>query len=358
MKILHIVTRIDSGGISSFLYNYYSHLNRSQIKFDVVAISTGVKQGCHESFENIGMGIYYMPEKLLARLSYLIRMIKKGKYDVVHAHIELQSSIYLFIAALCGVKIRVSHAHLSRANPGIKNKALQFLLNRIATKRMGASDLSISAVFGKRYAKKGIVVNNAIDVDKFEFNPAIREKYRVELGLSDKLTVGFVGRLSYQKNISFLVKVFAALVEQHPDSVLLVVGDGELRQQMNSELAELGLLTKVIFLATRNDVNALMMAMDVMLLPSFSEGLPLVLVEAQAVALKCVVSNKVTKLIAISDYIVYLGIEDFDINSWVETILIQGIGSKRISMRNIISEKGFNIDCEASQLIALYEDKD
>lgn len=355
MKVLHIVTRADSGGISTLIYNYYKQMDHTQIQFDLVAIDSGVPHGYQKYFEKIGMHVYYMPNALIKRFCYLIKLIHSQKYNVVHAHIELQSVFYLIVALLCGVKTRVSHAHLSRRNEGLKNKILRFILNRVATHRVGASDLSIKAVFGSE--KDALVINNAIDVDRFSFDLKIRQKYRQDLNVEEKFVVGFVGRLSHQKNIPFLVKVFSGLEKKTANVVLLVVGDGELYGDMLHQLESLGLLSKVIFLKTRNDVNALMMAMDVMLLPSFYEGLPLVLVEAQATALKCIVSDKITQLISITDYIVYKSIEDHCVDEWVDAIIDNAMEYSRCSMKEKITSEHFNIEYESERLIDIYKGK-
>lgn len=141
IKFLHIVTRIDIGGISTFLLNYFKHMNKNHISFDVVAIDTRIKQGYHQIFQDLGMNVYYMPNSIRNRTIYLLNLIKKNNYDVVHSHIELQSSYYLSLAALAGVKNRISHAHLSKDNPGFKNQLMRQVLNRIATYKAGASDL-------------------------------------------------------------------------------------------------------------------------------------------------------------------------------------------------------------------------
>ncbi|MDE5489047.1 glycosyltransferase [Elizabethkingia meningoseptica] len=354
MKVLHIVTRIDSGGISSFLYNYYKYTDKQKVSFDIVAIGTGVKQGYHDQFESLGVNIYYMPDNIFKRFNFLAKLIRKNKYDVVHSHIELQSAVYLTVAAICGTKVRISHAHLSRANIGFKNKLLRGLMNTVVTKRVGASDLSLNAVFGEKNGKSGIVINNAVEVKKFSFNSEKRKQYRDELGLNNKLVLGFVGRLSYQKNIFFLTKVFAELAKLNPNVILLVVGDGELRKQMEENLHENNVLDKTLFLNIREDVDALMMAMDIMLLPSFYEGLPLVLVEAQCAALKCIVSDEVTKLISITDYIVYKGIGDNDVANWVKTIEEIGNNYTRESVDDLITEHNFNIEVEANKLMNFY----
>lgn len=356
MKVLHVVTRIDSGGISSFLGNYYKYIDEQKISFDVVAIDTGERQGYHDYFESLGMKVYYMPNNIFERLKFLVRLMKKNQYDIVHSHIELQSAVYLAVAAVSGVKVRISHAHLSKANLGLKNTLLRYLMNAVVTKRAGASDLSLDAVFGEKYAEKGCVINNAIEVEKFSFNADIRKQYRKLLNFDGKLVLGFVGRLSHQKNIYFLIKVFAEVAKRNPNVILLVIGDGELRKPMVEELEKANIYDKVLFLNIRDDVNALMMAMDIMLLPSFYEGLPLVLVEAQCAALKCIVSDEVTKLISITDYIIYKGIKNDDIRNWANAIEEIGNDYRREVIDDIITDNNFNIKAEAEKLVRLYSE--
>lgn len=352
IKVLHIVTRIDAGGISTFLLNNFKFMDRKEIQFDVVAIDTGVKHSYHHIFEKTGINVFYMPDSIKNRSKYLISLIKKNKYNAVHSHIELQSSFYLLIAAYCGVKIRISHAHLSRDNFGIKNKLMRKVLNKIATLRVGASDLSINAVFGEKYAKKGLVINNAVDVENYSFSQEKRELLRSELGFKpNELVLGFVGRISNQKNIFYLNKIFNQCCKSDPNIKLLVVGDGELYEEMESDLKAKGIVNSVKFLGNRNDVNDLMCAMDILLLPSLYEGLPLVLVEAQSTSLMSLVSDKITQLVNITDYIKYLGIQENNIKDW-ET-QIKSIGnnySRNPNIKHLITEKKFNIRTEAETL--------
>ncbi|GHE39763.1 glycosyltransferase [Sphingobacterium griseoflavum] len=352
MKVLHIVTRIDSGGISTFLYNYYQFLDRSSVQFDIVAIDTGTRQAYHDIFESLGVRVFYMPDPIVQRLVFLAKLIRSHRYDIVHAHIELQSSVYLAVAALFGVRGRVAHAHLSMARSGLKNRLLRTLMNLVVSARVGASDLSIHAVFGKRYAKKAIILYNAVNLDKFGFRKPIRDTQREKLKLMDKFVLGFVGRLSIQKNVFFLLDVFALVLKQKSDTILLLVGDGELRTEMELRINQMDISENVIFLSNRDDIPELMMAMDVLLLPSFYEGLPLVLVEAQAAALKSLVSNNVTKLVGITEFIQYEAIDNAQL--WCDIILSEFVDYPRYSVENIITANRFNIREEANRLSDFY----
>ncbi len=353
MKILHIVTRVDAGGISTFLSNYYQFLDRSSIQFDIIAIDTGIRQAYHDTFVSMGARVFYMPNPIVQRMFFLAKLIRSEKYDVVHSHIELQSSVYLAVAAMCGVRGRVAHAHLSMARSGLTNSLLRALMNLVVSARVGASDLSIKAVFGECYAKEAVVLYNAVDVDRFCFKQSVRATQREKLGLANSLVVGFVGRLSMQKNVFFLLEVFALLVKQKSNAILLLVGDGELRTEMEKRIELLNIGESVKFLSNRDDIPEMMMAMDMLLLPSLYEGLPLVLVEAQAAALKSLVSDQVTKLVHITEYIRYQSIDNAQL--WCDTIIEEFLVYPRISVENTITENRFNIRNEAQRLREFYK---
>ncbi|SEG60850.1 glycosyltransferase [Sphingobacterium lactis] len=355
-KVLHVVTRIDTGGISTFLSNYYKFIDKSKVLFDIVAIDTGNEQEYHSIFQKQGVGIFYMPNPINQRAVYLYNLIRKNKYDVVHSHIELQSAIYLTIAKVAGVKKRISHAHLSRANLGMKNMFFRKLLNNVSTHKFGASDLSIRAVYGDKEIKNSLVINNAVDTDYFTFNEEKRNSLRKDLGLkSDEIVLGFVGRISALKNIFYLNKIIHEAYTANLNIKLLVIGVGELHAEMEQDLKDKNLLHLVHFLGNRKDVNELMMALDILLLPSFSEGLPLVLVESQSTCLKSLVSNKVTRMIKITDYIEYLGIDDDNLRDWTERIAVLNNSYFRGEpVKKLITEKKFNIAVEVKKLENIY----
>lgn len=356
IKVAHIVTRINMGGLTTFLYNYYKNIDRTQIKFDIIAIDTHYKHSYQENFEALGSNVYYMPDNIYKRAFYLLDLFKSQKYDIVHVHIEVQSGIYLLLAKYCGVKVRIAHAHWSRDNVGFKNTVLRTILNRVVTLRAGASELAIEAVFGKQYASQGKVIRNAVDLEQFKFNSDIRKAYRQELGLADKFVLGFVGRLTHQKNIPFLTKVFIEIANRREDAVLLIIGDGEDKDILHSLLQESSLLDRLVWLKERDDVNNLFNAMDIMLLPSHYEGLPLVLVESQASSVHAIVSDKITQLVNITPYISYLPINESNLHDWANLALQIGGDYARNSTKELLTQKNFNIEVEAQKMLHFYQE--
>lgn len=355
IKVVHIVTRINVGGLSTFLCNYYKNMDTSKIKFDVVAIQTNEKQSYHDLLVGLGCRVFYMPNNLFFRLLFLIKLFLRNKYDVAHSHIQVQSVFYLLISKFCGIKARIAHSHWSKENPGVFNGILKFLLNKIVSLRAGASELALQAVFGLRYSKKGVVIPNAIDLDEFAYSEITRQKYRADMVLENRLVVGYVGRLSYQKNIPFLLNVFSKLLHSCPEAMLMIIGDGEESDQMNKQIAELKLANNILWLKEREDVNQLLSVMDVLLLPSHFEGLPLVLVESQASSLHAIVSDYVTKLIDITPYIHYLPISKSSEELWVKLILELGNNYRRASTMDLLTQSHFNIKLEAENLYLLYK---
>ena len=354
IKVLHVVTRIDIGGISTMLLNYCSHMHSDKFSFEIVSIDTHGKQELHDEFLRQGIKVHYMPANLFQRLFYLFNLMAKNKYDIVHSHIELQSAVYLFIACLSGVKVRIAHAHLSHKAEGIKANFYRFLLSWVTSLGFAASDLSMRAVFPTSFSRPLMVLKNAIDVNRYAFDIAIRNRLRAEFNLTDKLVLGFVGRLTYQKNIKFLAEVFIKACTYRKDICLLVAGQGEDGELLTTMLKQAGLEENLIWLKSRTDVHELLQAMDILLLPSFYEGLPLVLVESQASGLMSIVSTAVTRQVKLSSTIHYRDIGESKQSQWVELILELGKGYTRKPEVDSLSSHGFNIEHEADRLQQIY----
>jgi len=199
------------------------------------------------------------------------------------------------------------------------------------------------------------VFNNAIDCRDYAFSEAIRQKYRKNLCLEGSFVLGHVGRFNEQKNHKYLIKIFALYSQIIPDAKLLLVGEGPLKDSIKELVAELKLTDKVIFLGQRDDVNNILMAMDVFLLPSLYEGLPVVGIEAQASGLPCIMSETITKEVAIAD--VYFESIDAEPKAWVSKLLDINPNdiAKRTNAYKIVGSKGYDIDKEAEKLYKLYK---
>jgi glycosyltransferase EpsF len=207
----------------------------------------------------------------------------------------------LFAAKQAGVPVRIAHSHSTLGKGEFKRNIMKTLLRPFSrlypTLLLACSEHAGRWLFGDKAFDKGRVkvMRNAIDVNCFRFNLQIRERVRKDLGISEKLVIGHAGRFVSVKNHLFLFDIFKEVHSQRQDSVLLLVGDGELRTAAEERVKQYGLSDCVLFLGLRDDVHELYQAMDVFVLPSLYEGLPVVGVEAQCAGLPCLFSNRFTK---------------------------------------------------------------
>jgi glycosyltransferase involved in cell wall biosynthesis len=277
----------------------------------------------------LGGKIYNVPNFRRHPLKYyreLSRIIKEGKYEIVHINMMSAANIIPHIVAKrCNVRHIISHSHSSNTPKGIIRKILDKLNKRIlinnTTDFFGCSYVAANWLFDNKIKKEKIViVNNAIDLKKFKKDDKIRKKIREELKINDGLVIGHVGRFCAEKNHTFLVDVFKELLSVKPDSYLLLIGSGELLNNIKNKVSELGIEKNVIFLGNVNNVNEYMQAMDMFILPSYFEGLPLVAIEAQASGLKCIISSNVTKDVNINNNCKFLNIKESP-KTWVDFVI-------------------------------------
>ncbi len=355
VKVLHVVTSIDVGGVSTFLLSFYEKMNHEKVHFDIVAIDRGKRQLFEDAFARQGAHVYYMPKNYYKRLLFFSSLIRRGKYDIVHSHIELASAVYLFISFLFGVKNRIAHAHMAfHEYDSFIQKTLRLLLLKISTEKMGCTYDALINLFGQK-GKSGLILHDAIDIQKFSYNQDIRVEYRKHFNIEDKYVVGFVGRLTEQKNIFFLLDIFNSFKDKHPDAVLMIIGDGELKAEFLKEISNKGLIQNTLYLGPRKDVNKLMMLMDVLLLPSKWEGLGIVLIEAQTAALKCIASKETIPYddTNVSEYICYCSIKS-QANAWSKLIEQECMNYERKKIDEKIREHHYDIVKEADWLTDFY----
>ncbi|SJN37874.1 Glycosyltransferase [Marinilactibacillus psychrotolerans 42ea] len=179
------------------------------------------------------------------------------------------------------------------------------------------------------------LINNGIDCDKFNFNPETRAKVRKALKVNDKFVVGHVGRFANEKNHSFLIDTFVEIYKEKNNSVLVLAGDGELLDSLKEKVLRLGIKNNVLFLGSRNDINEIMQAMDVFILPSTFEGLGIVAIEAQAVGLPCYVSDRVPEAVGITELVSHVSLKHSP-KIWARQVLLDNLSN--ISRRSYIDE--------------------
>lgn len=303
IQVAQVLNRMDSGGVEAVVMNYYRHMDRSQIQFDFYLAEDSVFPQ-REELERLGAGIYLIPaySRPIAYHKALYRAFKEKKYRIVHAHLSTMSVFPLFAAWRAGVPVRICHNHTTAHwGEGIKT-FLKYILrpfNKIfATDYFACGETAGRWMYGNRCFDSGrvTVMPNAIDTEKFAFDPEARIRLRDELGIpQDAFVVGHVGRFTYAKNHNFLLDIFSGLLKEKSNARLLLIGEGELMGEIQEKVQGLGIKDSVIFTGVRKDVNKLYSVMDVFCLPSFYEGMPVVAWEAQANGLPCVFSDVVSR---------------------------------------------------------------
>jgi len=229
---------------------------------------------------------------------------------------------------------------------------------KYSTDLFGCSKEACEFLFGERCFNDNRVriINNGIETENFVFNEEIRVKMREELGIKDStIVVGHVGRFSYPKNHDFLIDIFKKVNEKNRNTLLLLVGDGNLREAIERKVEYLGLSNRVIFAGIRSDVADVLQAMDIFVFPSLYEGLPVTLVEAQASGLPCVISDNITKQVQITDLIHPVSLERSP-EYWSKKILEVTKDSLRIDTSSLIRENNFDIYSIAKTLTTFYSE--
>ena len=355
IRVLQIIGDVVGGGVEQVILNYYRHIDRNEVQFDFI-LHNGALKSYVDNIESLGGKVYKITPYKSNPVKTVLEMYKimKGNYQIVHSNMNALSVFPLFAAYLAGVPVRILHNHSTDTKAEPLRTFVKHLLRPFArlfaNEYWACSKLAGEWMYGKQAVADGkvTIINNAIDLKQFAFDEAKRNKLRKELGLQDCFVIGHVGRFMKQKNHDFLVDIFAEIVKEQDDVKLLLIGDGPLREQIENKVKTLGLDEKVIFTGVRSDVADLYNAMDVFVLPSFYEGLPVVGVEVQANGLPFLCSSNVTREILISDRIELLKLED-GVKAWAEKILAF-VNKKRIMASKDISKSGFDIEVEAKKL--------
>ena len=357
IRILQVVTHMNRGGLETMIMNYYRHIDREKVQFDFL-VHRQERAAYDDEIESLGGIIYRLPRLVPWSRSYLRTLdhffADHPEYRIVHVHQDCLSSVILKAAKRHGVPVRIAHSHNSMQDKNFKYPIKLWYRQFIppyATTLFSCGRDAGEWMFGKHDFQ---ILNNAIDCGAYRFDPLQRNRLRAELFIAENtFVVGHVGRFSPQKNHEFLIDIFASVHEQCPDSVLLLVGDGELRAQIELKVQDLGLQDHVIFTGVRSDVANLMQAMDVFVFPSLYEGLPVTMVEAQAAGLPCFISDKVPKDCILTDLVTQIPLTALP-SQWCESILRSSLSLPRNNPHDQLCAVGFDIVANAQFLEEFY----
>ncbi len=345
------------GGTEAYMMNFYRHFDRCQVQVDFVV--HGDARGVYdEEIERLGGRVFHVPVKsrdYRGNSRALRSIMQRGQYAAVHAHTDANNAHVLRIARQCGVPLRISHSHNTRTQSDSRLRRLYNAMEKqripgVATHLFACSEPAGKWLYGSHPFQ---IVPNAIEIDRFAFDPRRREEMRRQMGLENRLVLGHVGRFSFQKNHPFLLEIFAVVAEKRPEAVLLLIGDGEERERIERLALLRGLRERVRIVPPTPLIADYMQAMDVFLLPSHFEGLGIVLVEAQAAGLPCFASRGAVPTEAdLTGLLTYLPLEEPPA-VWAEQVMTVRPDSREGRWRPI-AEAGYDITEAAARLQQFY----
>lgn len=340
VKILHTIPALDGGGADRVIFDYSVRMI-PDLETDFI-VHTEYKGILEDELLKKGCEIFHIPPAKKGLLEYIFaiyRILKNNNYDIIHVSQGYWGFFYVFLAKIVGVKVRIAHAHMAnvpeKKYQTIERKFFSFLTMLFATDLFACGLDAAQWMWGKKKVKNGkvTIMVNAIDGEKFLYSPSIRHQLRKQWNLENNFVIGNVGRLEYQKNQSFLIDVFKEVLKINPSCRLLLIGRGELEEELRKKVFKLGINEFIIFTGIRNDVNELLNMMDVFVLPSLFEGLPITLIEVQMNGLPTIVSNNITKESQFTKLYKSLDLSD-SIKIWAEEILQFSNERKQISKVN------------------------
>lgn len=359
IRVLVLDTVMDRGGAETMIMNYYRQIDRSKIQFDFL-VNRPYEAAYEKEIQELGGKIFRMCPlypQYFGRYKKEVREFLKAhpEYQIIHSNLEERSYFALKEAKKLNIPVRISHSHNAPRGFDLKSIIRYYFranLKPQVTHMFTCGEEAGIWLYGKKQQDNVIMMNNAIDAKLYQYNPAVEEEMRKELGLEGKFVIGHVGRFFPQKNHTFLIEIFAKVYQQNKNAVLLLVGGGELETEMKAKVEELNLTEAVKFLGVRSDIHRIMQAFDVFILPSLFEGFPVTMVEAQAAGLPCIISDQVPPQCAITKNVEIISLKQSP-QQWAERLLSYQNTKKQNTYETIVKQN-FDIKANAHWLQQFY----
>lgn len=366
IRVLQVLGTTGLGGAESRVMDSYRNMDRTRIQFDFAVHSS--KEGYFDGeITALGGNIYRLPRfkgynVISYRKAWKDFFLSHPGYVCVHGHMTSTACFYLPIAKKAGVARTAAHARSAGTDKGARGMLTRLLRKKLWKKTdfcLACSALAGQAVFGKKAWELGKVhvIPNAIEVEKYAYNAQKRKEMREQLGLSKKLVIGHVGRFNAVKNHLFLLDIFEKIHEKRPDSVLLLLGEGDCMEAAKQKAAEQRLSGDVIFAGNQGNVQDYYQAMDFLVFPSLYEGLPGTVLEAQAAGLPCLMSDTITEEVMLTGLVEAMSLTK-SAEKWAENVLRrteEAAGYARKDHLEEIRKAGFDVKQQAGCLALFYE---
>ncbi len=358
IRVLHFIPGFLYGGIESLFMMWFNHIDKDQYDFELLLRTKEQNIELLDQYKEIG-GTYhrlavFSPKRLFTYIKSVKNFFKEHHdYDILHAHGG--DPLVFYYAKKYGVKSIIYHSHTTsegKADYKVIKSILRRFYDTLITHRAACSTLAANWLFGVR--DDVTLIFNSVNIHKFKFNPATRQKYQEELNVGDKKIIISVGRLTYQKNFPFIIDIFDEVQRIREDVELWIVGNGPDEDLIKEMIASKNLNDKVKLLGRRSDVPQLLHASDLFLMPSHYEGLPVSIVEAQAAGVPSILSSVITQQVKVTDLVSYISLNESPYN-WAQAVSekLDHHYDKDMCYNKIVSSN-FNIDNSIKILESLY----
>lgn len=357
-KRVLVVAPLRVGGVTSMMINIQKRINREQLNFDYLVFHD-IKEPREDEVYAMGSkklvasadDVKWQPKRFISRLLRIKRVCKENKVKVLHYNADTPMAVFNILAARAGgVKYVTIHSH----NAGFEDRSnwlarflclgLKPLIPFVCNSYWGCSEKAAEFLLPSKVIKekKYCVLKNGIELSKFKFQNEIREKIRKSLGVENNFVIGHAGRFSTQKNHIFLLKIFKHIYDIDAAAVLILFGVGELLNEIKSEANCLGISDRIIFYGASSEMEKMYMAMDVFVMPSLHEGLPVTGIEAQASGLPCVFADTITREVDITSTSKFLSL-NMDVDIWAKNIM-ECKGKERVDSLKLLKQEGYDIE--------------
>jgi|SRR5690554_89816 len=359
IRVLHVFASLDRGGAEAMIMNLYRNIDRSKVQFDFVVNKSDYTYAHEKEIRLLGGKVFYLPRYTITnhikyKKSWQTLLREHPEWKIVHGHHTTPAFIYLKIAKQFN-RTTIAHSHTAGFDRTIKSKMkvlMRVQVKNIADYLFACSKKAALWMYGNKhhYAK---VIKNSIDAKLFIYNKDNRYKKRKELKLNNKFVIGHIGRFQKQKNHDFIIEIFKEILKRNSNALLLLIGNGELMDKIKNKISDLGIKENVIIIGSRSDVPELLHAMDVFLMPSIYEGLPVTVIEAQASGLKCIISDNITQEVKITNNVEFISLNQSP-EYWVKEVMKYDNGYERENMYKKICESGYDVKDNAKKLEEFY----
>lgn len=367
IKVLQVVGNLRIGGAETVAMNIYRYIDRDKYEFHYLVYGNEI--GDYEKeVEQLGgkvIHISYSPHVInKTYYSDLKNIVKQyGPYEIIHAHMMLHNALILKFAEKLKIPIRISHAHSTTDGAEKKNliQAIvrevysliaKYRIRKYATTFISCGDRAGIYLYGKKfYMRNGILIKNGIEIEKYLYNPNIRDNLRRQNNLNNKLVLACIGHFERVKNHEFLIRIFKKIHDVNPKAILYLLGDGPLKPEIEKQVREAELQDCVLMTGNVTNVSDWMQAIDYLLMPSLYEGVPLTLIEAQVAGLKCFVSDKVSKEVNITGNIKFLPLDK--LSGWLDIAFLDNEYNRKIDLK-MIQENGYDVKTNIHLIEKLY----